>query len=142
MKKICFLIFTVFISISLYAEQVETPKDISPSTTNVETSEESKLVLLEPTAEIKNKIDNLLLDIKNIDEQLEDDILLKRYSNYIAYRTISKELHTLKNELSDVNKKNRDLIYKVENKIRIKNNELELISEYKDSPIDKLINPP
>lgn len=39
-------------------------------------------------------------------------------------------------------KKNRDLLYKVENKIRIKKNELELISEYKDSPIGKLIDPP
>lgn len=143
MKKICFLIFTVFISIALNAAKIENPKDTNlTTTTNVETNDESKLVLLEPTAEVKEKIDRLLLDIKNIDEQLEDDILLKRYSNYIAYRTISKELHSLKNELVDVNKKNRDLIYKVENKIRIKNNELELISEYKDSPIGKLIDPP
>jgi len=143
LKKICFLIFTVFISIALNAAKIENPKDTNlTTTTNVETNDESKLVLLEPTAEVKEKIDRLLLDIKNIDEQLEDDILLKRYSNYIAYRTISKELHSLKNELVDVNKKNRDLIYKVENKIRIKNNELELISEYKDSPIGKLIDPP
>ena len=143
MKKICFLIFTVFISIALNAAKIENPKDTNlATTTTIETNDESKLVLLEPTAEVKEKIDRLLLDIKNIDEQLEDDILLKRYSNYIAYRTISKELHSLKNELVDVNKKNRDLIYKVENKIRIKNNELELISEYKDSPIGKLIDPP
>jgi len=143
LKKICFLIFTVFISIALNAAKIENPKDTNlATTTTIETNDESKLVLLEPTAEVKEKIDRLLLDIKNIDEQLEDDILLKRYSNYIAYRTISKELHSLKNELVDVNKKNRDLIYKVENKIRIKNNELELISEYKDSPIGKLIDPP
>ena len=32
--------------------------------------------------------------------------------------------------------------YQLSNKIRIKKNELELIDEYKDSPIGSLINPP
>ncbi|WP_298752913.1 mechanosensitive ion channel domain-containing protein [uncultured Arcobacter sp.] len=142
MKKIFFLVFTVFITLNLTAAQIEDSKDLKSFVEKTEVSEEPKVVLLDPTPEIKAKIDSFILEIENIDEQLEDNILLKRYSNYIAYRSISKELHELKNELSDVNKKNRDLLYKVENKIRIKNNELELISEYKDSPIGKLINPP
>ncbi|WP_419764665.1 MAG: mechanosensitive ion channel family protein [Arcobacter sp.] len=142
MKKIFFLVFTVLITLNLTAAQIENSKDLKTFVEKTEVSEESKVVLLEPTPEIKAKIDNYISEINNIDEELEDNILLKRYSNYIAYRSISKELHELKNQLSDVNKKNRDLLYKVENKIRIKNNELELISEYKDSPIGKLINPP
>jgi len=142
LKKIFFLVFTVFITLNLTAAQIEDSKDLKSFVEKTEVSEEPKVVLLDPTPEIKAKIDSFILEIENIDEQLEDNILLKRYSNYIAYRSISKELHELKNELSDVNKKNRDLLYKVENKIRIKNNELELISEYKDSPIGKLINPP
>ncbi|PLY11519.1 MAG: hypothetical protein C0626_02865 [Arcobacter sp.] len=142
MKKIFFLVFTVFITLNLTAAQIEDSKDLKSFVEKTEVSEEPKVVLLDPTPEIKEKIDSFILEIENIDEQLEDNILLKRYSNYIAYRSISKELHELKNELADVNKKNRDLLYKVENKIRIKNNELELISEYKDSPIGKLINPP
>ena len=140
MKNKYFLLFVLFFSLSLNAVAVEKPSDeIAPKT---EIKEELKLVVLEPTPEIKEKIDRLKAEIKSIDEQIEDNILLKRYSNYIAYRSISKDLHNLKTELAEANKKNRDLIYKVENKIRIKNNELELISEYKDSPIGKLIDPP
>ena len=107
-----------------------------------EVVKESELVVLEPSEEEKAEILRYKNEIKSIDERLENNILLKRYSNYIAYRNISKELHELTKELKDVNDKNRDLVYKVENKIRIKKNELELISEYKDSPIGKLINPP
>ncbi|ADG93207.1 MscS Mechanosensitive ion channel [Arcobacter nitrofigilis DSM 7299] len=142
MRKIFFLIFTIVFTINLSAAKIENPTDSAVTNENVNTQEESKLVMLEPTPEVKAKIDNYLLEIGKINDLLEDDILLKRYSNYIAYRSISKELHSLKDELTDVNKKNRDLLYKVENKIRIKKNELELISEYKDSPIGKLIDPP
>ena len=142
MRKIFFLVFSIVFTINLSAAKIENPNDSAVANENVNTQEESKLVMLEPTPEIKAKIDNYLLEIKKINDLLEDDILIKRYSNYIAYRSISKELHSLKDELTDVNKKNRDLLYKVENKIRIKKNELELISEYKDSPIGKLIDPP
>ncbi len=142
MKKIFFLIFTIVFTLNLSAAKIENPNDSTITNNNVNTSEESKLVVLEPTPEVKAKIDNYLSEIRKINDLLEDDILLKRYSNYIAYRSISKELHSLKRELEEVNKKNRDLVYKVENKIRIKKNELELISEYKDSPIGKLIDPP
>jgi len=143
LKNFIFLFLCSFIILN--AQEVTPTSNIATVTSdnsNTYLQEESKIVVLEPTPEIKNKINNYLLEIKKIDELLVDNILLKRYSNYIAYRNISKELHELKNDLTTLNKKNRDLIYKVENKIRIKNNELELISEYKDSPIGKLINPP
>ncbi|WP_419768947.1 mechanosensitive ion channel family protein [Arcobacter sp.] len=142
MRRIFFLIFTIVFTLNLSAAKIENAKESTVINENIKTNEESKLVVLEPTPEVKAKIDSYLLGIKKINDLLEDDILLKRYSNYIAYRSISKELHSLKEELTDVNKKNRDLLYKVENKIRIKKNELELISEYKDSPIGKLIDPP
>ncbi|RXJ90754.1 hypothetical protein CRV01_06285 [Arcobacter sp. CECT 8983] len=85
--------------------------------------------------ELKNKIDA-------IDSELKNNILLKRYSNYDAYRRISQELDDLKDNLESVNPKNEDKIFQLNNKIRIKENELELISEYKGSPIGGLINPP
>jgi small-conductance mechanosensitive channel len=142
LKKIFFLIFAILFTLNLSAAKIENPKDSTVSNENVNTQGESKLVMLEPTPEVKKKIENILSEIKKIDDLLEDDILLKRYSNYIAYRSISKDLQDLKNELANTSKKNRDMLYKVENKIRIKKNELELISEYKDSPIGKLIDPP
>ncbi|AXH12041.1 mechanosensitive ion channel domain-containing protein [Halarcobacter bivalviorum] len=85
--------------------------------------------------EIKNKIDS-------IDSELRNNILLKRYSNYDAYRRISTELDDLKESVIKVNPKDEDRLYQLNNKIRIKENELELISEYRGSPIGALINPP
>lgn len=105
MRKIFFLIFTIVFTINLSAAKIENPTDSAVTNENVNTQEESKLVMLEPTPEVKAKIDNYLLEIGKINDLLEDDILLKRYSNYIAYRSISKELHSLKDELTDVNKK-------------------------------------
>ncbi len=151
MKRVLFLVFLSFIlnasaedtlSGKATIQKIVEENKLAQEIKDVPKEEASTLVVLEPTPEIQNRINSYKEQIKAIDEKLEDNILLKRYSNYIAYRNISKDLHDLKNELLEVNKKNRDLVYKVENKIRIKNNELELISEYKDSPIGKLINPP
>ena len=88
------------------------------------------------------KIENILGKIEKIKIGLKDNILLKRYSNYLSYRKISTELAILKKSLT--NKKNADeeQIYQLHNKIRVKENELELIEEYKGSPIGSSINPP
>ena len=84
---------------------------------------------------LKEKIKKSNLEFKN-------NILLKRYSNYVSYRKISTELALLKRSI----KKNREIseeqTYQLHNKIRVKENELELIAEYKGSPIGGLINPP
>ncbi len=85
--------------------------------------------------QIKNKIDA-------IDSELKNNILLKRYSSYDAYRRISEELERLKDSVKKVNPKDEDKLFQINNKIRIKQNELELIGEYKGSPIGSLINPP
>jgi small-conductance mechanosensitive channel len=88
---------------------------------------------------------NILLDkISKIDSELKDNILLKRYSNYVSYSKISAELASLKESLKRKNNINiaEEQVYQLHNKIRVKENELELINEYKGSPIGGLINPP
>lgn len=88
------------------------------------------------------KINELKSRLASIDLKLENNILLKRYSNYDAYRKISSELRELKKNITQVKDKTEEQVYHLRNKIRIKENELELISEYKGSPIGALINPP
>ena len=45
---------------------------------------------------------NILLDkIARIEAELKDNILLKRYSNYLSYSKISTELESLKDSLKD-----------------------------------------
>ena len=86
---------------------------------------------------------NILLDkISKIDLELKDNILLKRYSNYVSYSKISAELASLKDSLKRKNNVSEEQVYQLHNKIRVKENELELINEYKGSPIGGLINPP
>ena len=87
-------------------------------------------------------INQSLAKIAKIDLDLKDNILLKRYSNYVAYSKISTELEILKASLKKKTNIADELIYQLHNKIRVKENELELINEYRGSPIGGLINPP
>uniref|UniRef100_UPI0040483EB9 mechanosensitive ion channel domain-containing protein n=1 Tax=Aliarcobacter sp. TaxID=2321116 RepID=UPI0040483EB9 len=80
--------------------------------------------------------------IAKIDFELKDNILLKRYSNYVSYSKISMELAVLKDSLKKKTNVSEEQIYQLHNKIRVKENELELIEEYRGSPIGGLINPP
>ena len=94
--------------------------------------------------DIENMVEaNILLEkINKIEAGFKDNILLKRYSNYLSYSKISAELEQLKDSLKRKNNLSDELEYQLLNKIRVKENELELISEYKGSPIGSLINPP
>ncbi len=89
------------------------------------------------------KINQIKDKIRKIELELKDNILLKRYSNYISYTKISTELANLKIELKKKKKHNdEEKLFRLHNKIKVKENELELIKEYKGSPIGGLINPP
>lgn len=83
--------------------------------------------------------------IENIDNELQDNIWIKRYTNYLTYRKIEADLEQTKKDQKKYSrwkgKKYQELSYQLKNKIRIKENELSLISEYKDSPIGSLIKP-
>ena len=94
--------------------------------------------------DIENMVEaNILLEkINKIEAGIKDNILLKRYSNYLSYSKISADLEQLKDSLKRKNNLSDELEYQLLNKIRVKENELELISEYKGSPIGSLINPP
>ena len=94
--------------------------------------------------DIENMVEaNILLEkINKIEAGFKDNILLKRYSNYLSYSKISADLEQLKDSLKRKNNLSDELEYQLLNKIRAKENELELISEYKGSPIGSLINPP
>ena len=86
---------------------------------------------------------NLSLEkVAKIETELKDNILLKRYSNYVAYSKISTELAILKDSLKKKQNVTDEQTYQLHNKIRVKENELELINEYRGSPIGGLINPP
>lgn len=103
-------------------------------------------IVLKKSAEELAKIEQINEKIRAIDKKLKDNILLKRYSNYITYRKISNDLENIKADLKKASKKRgekyKEIAYQLSNKIRIKKNELELIEEYKNSPIGSLINPP
>ncbi len=117
----------VFLSITLFASQ------------EIKNEKSS-----EPILEIESLVEqNILLDkILKIQNSYKDNILIKRYSNYLSYSKIANELDILKESLKTKKKFNDEQEYQLLNKIRVKENELELIGEYRGSPIGGLINPP
>lgn len=83
--------------------------------------------------------------VKILDEELDNNIWITRYNNYLTYRKIEAELVKIKKDAKKYGRwkgsKYKELSYQLRNKIKIKENELSLISEYKDSPIGSMIKP-
>ncbi len=109
-------------------------------------SDEEKSVTQQKAVDKKQElIDNLTIKIKNIDTELDNNIWITRYNNYLTYRKIEEELKKIKSDAKRYSRwkgeKYKELSYQLYNKVKIKENELELISEYKDSPIGKQITP-
>lgn len=158
-KKIGILLVVVLFSFSFAAEndnvldaqdkaevkkikqQIKQEKDIA---LKKEKEEQKQEQLNANQVDIENMVEiNILLEkIAKIETSLKDNILLKRYSNYLSYGKIVNELDSLKNSLKSKSGLSEEQEYQLHNKIRVKENELELISEYKGSPIGGLINPP
>ncbi len=105
----------------------------------------SNLLAQEISEVNKLRIENLNLQLHEINEELKDNIWITRYNNYLTYRKIKKELAKIEFDAKKYGRwkgeKYKELSYQLYNKIKIKENELELISEYKDSPIGKRIKP-
>jgi len=105
----------------------------------------SKEDVTQTEANTATKISKLKSDIKVLNESIKDDIWMKRYNNYLAYRAIEVELEQTKLDAKKYSAwegvKYKELSYQLTNKIKIKENELSLIDEYKDSPIGKMIKP-
>jgi small-conductance mechanosensitive channel len=91
------------------------------------------------------KIVELQAELTDVNKDLEKNIWITRYNNYLTYRKIEKELVQIRIDAKKYarwkGEKYKELSYQLNNKIRIKENELEFISEYKDSPIGKQITP-
>ncbi|RXJ96314.1 hypothetical protein CRV00_01450 [Malaciobacter molluscorum] len=148
MKK-SFILKTLFVliilNISLFAQT--STNENSEKNLTIQEKQNKQIVAKQKALEQRSmkdlaQIGVLRNKIENLDEKLKDNILLKRYSNYIAYRKISKELALLQKSAKRRKSKTDESYSQLNNKIRIKQNELELISEYKGSPIGSLLSPP
>ncbi len=128
MRKLLFLVF-IFV-LNIYA---------------LDTNEQTKLNENNTTKNNNMEIVKIKDSLKFIDEELKDNIWIARYNNYLAYRKIESELAKIKADAKKYARwkgdKYKELSYQLKNKIKIKENELSLISEYKDSPIGRLIKP-
>ena len=101
---------------------------------------------LETVQEISaQKLASLQKELVELNDDLSNNIWITRYNNYLTYRKLEKELEKIKSDAKKYSgwkgEKYKELSYQLYNKIKIKENELELISEYKDSPIGKQITP-
>jgi small-conductance mechanosensitive channel len=96
-------------------------------------------------AQNSEQLNELNKKLHDVDNELQKNLLYKRYGSYLTYKNILKDLEYLESELKQLHglktPEARDLQRQINNKIKIKQNELELIEEYKESPIGKLIRP-
>ena len=143
-KKIVFLILFLVGATVLNANQDNINDTKTEKVDQKKGSSKNSQKKDENILDIENMVEaNILLEkINKIEAGFKDNILLKRYSNYLSYSKISADLEQLKDSLKRKNNLSDELEYQLLNKIRVKENELELISEYKGSPIGSLINPP
>ena len=143
-KKIVILILFLVGTTVLNANQDNTNDTKTEKVDQKKGSSKNSQKKDENILDIENMVEaNILLEkINKIEAGFKDNILLKRYSNYLSYSKISADLEQLKDSLKRKNNLSDELEYQLLNKIRVKENELELISEYKGSPIGSLINPP
>ncbi len=134
-KKLLISIFLSFFVLNLNANNI----------VKNEATEEIKDEIIKDTSddiETMVEINILHENIARIEQTLKDNILIKRYSNYLSYSKILNELDSLKSSLKRKTNLNEEESFQLSNKIRVKENELELLSEYKGSPIGGLMNPP
>jgi len=120
--KVLSLVILLVSSVVADDTKLETPQEIAAQ----------KLVTLEK-------------ELLDLNDELSNNIWITRYNNYLTYRKLEKELAKIKTDAKKYagwkGEKYKELSYQLYNKIKIKENELELISEYKDSPIGKQITP-
>lgn len=115
-------VLVLFLSFNLFAETKSTAEGVS-----------------------QDQVGSLQHQIETLQNQIDENIWITRYNNYLTYRQIEDELEKIKKDAKKYGNwkgdKWQELSYQLTNKIKIKENELELISEYKDSPIGKQIKP-
>ena len=142
-KIISLFLLTISLLFSNTTTTSQNEKQVTKEQKKSKTNED-KTKQDDAVSDIENMVEiNIILDkIAKIEASFKDNILLKRYSNYLSYSKISAELEQLKDNLKKKNNLSEELEYQLMNKIRVKENELELIEEYKGSPIGSLINPP
>jgi small-conductance mechanosensitive channel len=85
-------------------------------------------------------------ELESIDKEIENNIWMKRYNNYITFNEVSKELKDLKTKAKKYSRwkeeKWRKLSSELKKKAQIKENEVKLLQEYEISPIGNYITPP
>ena len=85
-------------------------------------------------------------ELDSINKELEGNIWIKRYNNYLAFNEVSKELKDLKTNAKKYSRwkgeKWKKLSVELKKKAQIKENEVKLLQEYEISPIGNYITPP
>jgi len=93
----------------------------------------------------QEKIKQIKQNIALLEKELNDNRWVNRYNNYITYKQVEATLEKLIKKQKRYSRwrgeKYKELSYRLLNTIKVKKNELELLSEYQNSPIGSLIKP-
>ncbi len=94
--------------------------------------------------EKKQTIESLKEQLNSIDSRLQksDSIWLKRYTNYLNYNSISREIKSLKYEINSSRNKSQRSITEKRHALEMLERQLELLQDYKDDPFKDLTQAP
>jgi small-conductance mechanosensitive channel len=146
MKFLPNFFIVLFFTINMLHSQTTQQEKVQEQQKNVQKQQENVQEQQKNVQKQQSKtIKELQKRIETINSDLKNNIWITRYNNYFTYRQIEKNLKTMRIKAKRYShwkgSKYKELSYQLYNKIKIKENELELISEYKDSPIGKQIKP-
>ncbi|WP_234697178.1 mechanosensitive ion channel domain-containing protein [Nitrosophilus alvini] len=136
MRKLLIFLFSTLI---LYAQGTDII-DVFDNETKTENSAVIKDVLDINTTQ-KEKIIDIQSRLKAIEDELSRNIWTKKYSNYITYHFLEKELIKTEREIKVAKRKKSANLSELENKKETLLNQLELLKEYKESPFIELLKP-
>jgi len=92
--------------------------------------------------ELRERIENIKAQLKEIEEKLAKNIWIKKYENYKTYFKINKELKEIEKEIKKAKRRHqRKLLKELEAKKETLQNQIELLKEYQESPFLGILKP-
>ena len=123
--------------ISLFAQRPDKVDDRNAAETEINATQ----ILLQQKAE---QIEKLKKELLQLDQEIKNNIWIKKYENYKTYYKIKNELKRLEKKIRYYRHKRKyaKKLQDLQAKKETLQNQLELLKEYQESPFMEIIKPP
>lgn len=112
--------------------------------TTIESNNTALMQKSEFNQDVEHKTMSYQNSIKLIDKELKGNIWITRFSSYLTYQRLLKELDTVDNKINSISKRKQksDEYKSLQSKQKTLERQIELLKEFKRSPLSQLVKPP